>query len=141
MIKNLNTKAARELLNEQRIGHLGCVLENGEPYVVPVNYLFKEDGIYVHSLPGQKLDALRANGKVCLQVEKIEKSCQWQSAIAFGEFQEIKKNHEKIEILKEFSARFEHLTPVEARIEEQWNLGGLIVFRLNIKRITGMSES
>jgi len=141
MIKNLDEKSARKLLKEQRIGHLGCVLENGEPYVVPVNYLFKEDEIYIHCLPGQKLDALRANGKVCLQVEKIGKSCRWKSAIAFGEFQEVKRTNKKIEILKEFSARFEHLTPVEAMIEEQWNLGGLVVFRLNIKRITGMSES
>ena len=141
MIKNLDEKATRKLLKEQKLGHLGCVLDSGEPYVIPVNYLFKEDGIYVHSLPGQKLDALRANGKICLQVEKIGGSCQWQSAIAFGEFQEIKRMNKKIEILKEFSARFEHLTPVEAMIEEQWNLGGLIVFRLNIKRISGMAES
>ena len=141
MIKNLDEKAARKVLKEQRIGHLGCVLESGEPYVVPVNYLFKDDGIYVHSLHGQKLDALRANGKICLQVEIIEKSCQWQSAIAFGEFQEVKRINKKIEILKEFSARFEHLTPVEAMIEEQWNLGGLVVFRLNIKRVSGMAES
>ncbi len=141
MIKNLDEKAARKLLKEQRIGHLGCVLESGEPYVVPVNYLFKEGNIYVHCLPGQKLDALRANGKVCLQVEKIGDSCQWQSAIAFGEFQEIKRTNEKIEILKEFSARFEHLTPVEAMMEEKWNVGGLVVFRINIKRISGMAES
>ena len=116
MIKNLDKNEAQKLLKEQKFGHLGCVLESGEPYVVPVNYLFKDDEIYIHCLPGQKLDALRANGKVCLQVEKIE-------------------------ILKEFSARFEHLTPVEAMIEEQWNLGGLVVFRLNIKRISGMAES
>ncbi len=141
MIKNLDEKAARKLLKEQRIGHLGCVLDSGEPYVVPVNYLFKEGNIYVHCLPGQKLDALRANGKVCLQVEKIGDSCQWQSAIAFGEFQEIKRTNEKIEILKEFSARFEHLTPVEAMMEEKWNVGGLVVFRINIKRISGMAES
>jgi len=141
MIKNLDEKAARKVLKEQRIGHLGCVLESGAPYVVPVNYLFKEGNIYVHCLPGQKLDALRANGKVCLQVEKIGDSCQWQSAIAFGEFQEIKRTNEKIEILKEFSARFEHLTPVEAMMEEQWNLCGLVVFRINIKHITGMAES
>ena len=141
MIKNLNENEARELLHEQKFGHLGCVLESGEPYVVPVNYLFKDDGIYIHVLPGQKLDALRANGKVCLQVEKIGKSCRWKSAIAFGEFQEVKRMNKKIEILKEFSIRFEHLTQVEAMIEEQWNLGGLVVFCLNTKRITGMSES
>ncbi len=141
MIKNSDEKAARKLLKEQKFGHLGCVLESGEPYVVPVNYLFADDEIYIHCLPGQKLDALRANGKVCLQVEKIGESCRWQSAIAFGEFQEVKRTDKKVEILKEFSAGFEHLTPVEAMIEEQWNLGGLVVFRLNIKRITGMSEN
>ena len=141
MIKNLDEKETRKILKEQKFGHLGCVLDSGEPYVVPVNYLFKDGEIYIHCLPGQKLDALRANGKVCLQVEKIEDSCRWQSAIAFGEFQEIKRTNKKIEILKEFSTRFEPLTPVEAMIEEQWNLGGLVVFRLNIKRITGMSES
>ena len=141
MIKNLDEKAARKLLKEQKFGHLGCVLESGEPYVVPINYLYKDDEIYIHCLPGQKLDALRTNGKVCLQVEKIGKSCRWQSAIAFGEFQEVKRMNIKIEILKEFSTRFEHLTPVESMMEEQWNLGGLVVFRFNIKRITGMSES
>lgn len=141
MIENLNENEARKFLHDQKFGHLGCVLESGEPYVIPVNYLFKDDGIYVHVLPGQKLDALRANGKICLQVEKIEASCLWQSAIAFGEFQEIKRMNKIIEILKEFSMRFEHLTPVEAMIEEQWNLGGLVVFRINIKLITGMAES
>ena len=60
MIKNLDEKATRKLLKEQKLGHLGCVLESGEPYVVPVNYLFKDDEIYIHCLPGQKLDALRA---------------------------------------------------------------------------------
>jgi hypothetical protein len=53
----------------------------------------------------------------------------------------IKRINEKIEILKEFSAHFEQLTPVEAMLEEEWIIGGLVVFRLNIKRITGMSES
>jgi len=80
MIKNLDEKATRKLLKEQKLGHLGCVLDSGEPYVIPVNYLFKADGIYVHVLPGQKLDAMRANGKICLQVDKIEDSCRRAAA-------------------------------------------------------------
>ena len=141
MIKNLNENEARELLRDKEFGRLACVLESGEPYVVPVNYLFKDDGIYIHALPEQKLDAMRINRKICLQVDKIENSSRWQSAIAFGEFQEIKKTNEKIEILKEFSLHSERSTPVEAMIEEEWNLGGMVVFRLNIKRIAGIAES
>lgn len=141
MITELGAKAIEKLLSEQTIAHLGCVLESGEPYIVPVNYIYKDKQIYIHCLPGQKLDALRANGKACVQIEKIEKGCRWQSVIAFGEFQEIKKTNEKIEILREFNERFEHLTPVEAMVEEKWNLGGVVVFRINVKRLTGVAES
>ncbi len=141
MIKELDDKRARNFLKEQRFGHLGCTLKGGEPYVVPVNYLFHEDNIYIHSLPGKKLDALRENRKICLQVEKIENILKWQSVIVFGEYQEVKRTNEKIKVMQEFSRKFERLTPVEAMIEEEWNLGGTVVFRIKIKRITGMSEN
>jgi uncharacterized protein len=141
MIKELDEIAARKFLHEQRVGHLGCILPTGEPYVVPVNYLSENGEIYVHSLPGKKLDALRENGKVCLQVEKIEDSCRWQSVIASGEFSEVKRANKKIKVMQRFAKKFERLTPVEAMIEEQWNLGGIVVFRINIKQITGIEES
>lgn len=140
MIKKLNEIEAQKLLNEQKFGHLGCTLETGEPYVVPVNYLFQDDKIYIHSLPGKKLDALRTNPKICLQVEKIADALKWQSVIVFGEFQEVKKMNEIIGVMQKFSKRFEQLTPVEAMIEEKWNLGGTVVFTISIKRITGIAE-
>lgn len=54
MINKLNDDEARELLIEGRIGRLGCI-DNGEPYVVPVNYICDGQTILVHSLPGRKL--------------------------------------------------------------------------------------
>lgn len=141
MIKHLDENAARALLSEQKFAHLGCVLKDGEPYVVPVNYLYLDETIYIHSLPGKKLNALRANGKICLQVEKIEDGYTWRSVIVSGEFEEIKPNDVKIKLLQEFSKKFERLTPVEAMIEEKWDLGEIVIFRINIKRITGMAES
>ena len=141
MIKELSHEMTLKIIGEQKFGHLGCVLENGDPYVVPVNYLFKDEQIYIHCLPGQKLDALRANGKICLQIEKIEDAFRWHSVQVFGEFQEIKRTNEKTEILRAFNERFAQLTPVEAMSEEKWNRGGIVVFRINIKNITGMAES
>ncbi len=46
-IKILDEKAARKLLQEQQFGHLGCPLPGGEPDIVPINYLFYEEEIYV----------------------------------------------------------------------------------------------
>ena len=140
MIKSLSEPAARELIKQLGFGHLGIILETGDPYVVPVNYIYTDETVYLHSLPGAKIGALRANGRVCLQVEKIESDFRWQSAIAFGEYQEIKKTNEIIKVLHEFNERFERLTPVEAMSEENWNPGGVVVFRINITQITGMAE-
>ena len=141
MITELSEKSAEKLLREQRVAHLGCVLDGGEPYVVPVNYIFEDRQIYIHTLPGQKIDALRAHPKACVQVEEIGKGCRWRSVIAFGEFQEIKRTNEKIKILQEFNERFRHLTPVEATLEENPNAGGVVVFRVKVTRITGVAES
>ncbi|HRH45777.1 MAG TPA: pyridoxamine 5'-phosphate oxidase family protein [Pyrinomonadaceae bacterium] len=140
MIEQLNNIEAGDLLEKGKFGHLACVLENGEPYLVPINYLYFEGAIYVHTLPGKKLEAMRLNGKVCLQVEKIKDDYRWQSVIVFGEFQELQETEEKIKILQAFCQRFEHLTPVEAMNEENWSISGIVIFRINIKKITGITE-
>ncbi len=45
MMRTLSEEEARALLSAVRIGRLGCV-DNGEPYVVPINYVFEDDSIY-----------------------------------------------------------------------------------------------
>ena len=57
-MKALLEEEARALLNACRIGRLGCV-DNGEPNVVPINYVFEDGTIYSHSLPGRKIEVLR----------------------------------------------------------------------------------
>jgi nitroimidazol reductase NimA-like FMN-containing flavoprotein (pyridoxamine 5'-phosphate oxidase superfamily) len=140
MIRQMNAVKAEEMLKKGALGHLGCVLENGEPYVVPVNYIFSDGQIYIHSLPGQKLDALRAHRKACVQVEEIESSYRWQSVIAFGDFREVENTDEKTKVLREFYERFRQLTPVEAMHEEETGGQEAVVFRIDVKRITGVAE-
>src|SRR4051794_21655377 len=65
LINSLSQNETRALLSDMRTGRLGCVVDGG-PYVVPVNYVFHEDSIYVHSLLGRKINALRANPRACL---------------------------------------------------------------------------
>ena len=140
MIQELNKTDAEKLIEKCNFGHLACVLKKGEPYLVPINYLFLEGNIYVHTLPGKKLNALRANGKICLQVDEIQNDCRWQSAIAFGEFEEINEPQQRLKILQKFSEKFERLTPVEAMSEENWKDSPIVIFRINIRKITGVAE-
>jgi uncharacterized protein len=50
---------ALAILREGKLGRPGCIAA-GWPYVVPVNYFFDGKDFYIHTLPGKKLDAMRA---------------------------------------------------------------------------------
>lgn len=137
MVNELGDREARALLREQRTGRLGCC-DGGGPYVVPVNYLFEGDSVYIHSLPGRKVMALRANPRACLQVDEIRDDYHWRSVIAFGRYEEISDAGERERVLADLFKRLPHLTPVESRMKK--GLSETIVFRLRIERITGVYE-
>lgn len=140
MAKILADDEALELLRECRIGRLGCI-DKGEPYVVPINYLFDDGSIYSHSLPGRKIDALRAYPRACLQVDQIETDFNWRSVIAHGTFEEIRVPTERRTVLGKLLVRFPLLTPVEAVMAQDASAPDTIVFRLRVDRITGVTET
>jgi nitroimidazol reductase NimA-like FMN-containing flavoprotein (pyridoxamine 5'-phosphate oxidase superfamily) len=141
MWKTLSENEARELIARENFAHLGCVLEEDTPYVVPVNYLLREDAVYIHSLEGTKLDALRKNRKACVQVEDIRGPFSWRSAIAFGMFEELPDGEKRSEVLEDLLEHFRTMTPVEGLEAERGSAEDPVVFRIKIDRLTGVSES
>jgi nitroimidazol reductase NimA-like FMN-containing flavoprotein (pyridoxamine 5'-phosphate oxidase superfamily) len=135
----LDETEARDFIAAGKIGRLGCV-DNGEPYVVPVNYVFEEMSIYSHSLPGRKIEALRAHPRACLQVDEIRDDFNWRSVIAFGNFEEIRVPSDRRSILGKLLARFPLLTPVESTMARDAGAPDSIVFRIVVDRITGVEE-
>lgn len=69
--------------------------KDNQPYCVPMNYGYKERVIYCHSgFEGLKMDFIRANPYVCVEVDQnihvisqdsaCKYSCAYESVIAFG---------------------------------------------------------
>ena len=139
MTRILSEAEARNLIAGGKIGRLGCV-DNGEPYVVPINYVFEDGSIYSHSLPGQKIELLRAHPRACLQVDEIESDFEWRSVIAYGNFEEIRVPSDRRAILGKLLARFPLLTPVESVMAQDAGAPDSVVFRIRIDRITGVAE-
>ena len=139
MMTMLNEIAARKVLQSARVARLGCMI-NGEPYVVPISCHLEDDCLYSHSLPGLKISALRENPRACVQVDEIESDLHWRSAIAFGKFEEITKSNEREEILTRLLRQFPLLTPVESAIPVDAATPQVVVFRIRIDRLTGVSE-
>lgn len=138
MITRLTYEEAHELLTASRIGHLGCVYEGG-PYVVPINYVLDGGSIYVHSLPGRKLEALHANPRACLQVDKIIDGYHWSSAIAFGIFEEVTDPNERTHAVRALLKSFPNLTPVES-VPVHDGQSSVVIFRIQVQEITGAGE-
>jgi len=139
LIKTLSTSESRGLLDKGRIARLGCIAD-GEPYVVPVNYILEGEYAYVHSLPGRKVEALRAHPRACLQVDDIGESVGWRSVLAYGTYEEIKSPEERARVLNAFCKRFTLLTPVESFIIRDATPPAVIVFRIRIDDVSGIKE-
>ena len=139
MITMLSNDDARKLFQLTRVARLGCII-NGEPYVVPINCHLEDDSLYSHSLNGLKISALRENPRACVQVDEIESDLRWRSAIAFGRFEEITKPNERADVLNKLLGRFPMLTPVESAIAIDGSAQEVVVFRIRIERVTGVSE-
>ncbi len=137
-MKALSDEEARALLSHCGMGRLGCVVD-GEPYVVPINYVFDGGSIYSHSLPGRKIEVLRAHRRACLQVDRIKSDFDWRSVIAYGDFEEIHAPNDRRSILGKLLARFPLLTPVESVTVSDAEPTS-IVFRIRVDRITGVGE-
>jgi nitroimidazol reductase NimA-like FMN-containing flavoprotein (pyridoxamine 5'-phosphate oxidase superfamily) len=114
------------------------VYENG-PYVVPVNYVLDGENIYVHSLPGRKVFALRTNSRACLQVDEVVDEYHWRSAIAFGLYREVDTGPEHDRAVGLLLARFPKLTPVES-VPVHDGQSSVILFRIQVEEITGVAE-
>lgn len=139
MVHKLGEVESRALLFQGRTGRLGCICD-GKPYVVPVSYWFDGQSIYIHSLPGRKVTALRAHPRACLQVDEMTDEVHWKSVLAFGHYEEVRAAQERERILREVLARFPHFTPVESAMSEIAGVPQIIIFRLRVETITGVTE-
>lgn len=84
--KEITDKAIMEkILDSSEVCRIGLV-DNGEAYIVPVNYASRDGIIYFHSAPqGKKMDILRKNNKVTFEIEypgeimAAETPCEWSA--------------------------------------------------------------
>ena len=88
---------------------------------------------------GQKIYALRADPRACLQVDEVIDDYHWRSAIAFGRYEEITQEADRARVLRGLMERFPHFTPVES-VPVHNGQSSVIVFRVRIKEVSGVSE-
>jgi hypothetical protein len=102
---------ARAFLAGQTEGRLATCNAAGEPYITPLNYLYREGKLYFHSkLIGKKLDNIAENNRVCVEASAVDKitvsfdrpcacATRYTSVLAFGAARLISDDAEKTVLL------------------------------------------
>jgi uncharacterized protein len=148
MLRELNDTQIEDLLKSQLIGRIGCH-SDGITYVVPVNYIYDGLNIYCHSAKGMKIDLMRKNPEVCFEVDEIKEITNWQSVIAWGQFEEIIAIDEKQHIMQKLIDRImpqiidDSVPPSHGFVDQESDVGDtveLIIYKIILSRKTGRFE-
>ena len=88
LIQELTRPASLELLARAHLGRLACA-QGGQPYVVPISFVYYHDCLYSFCTVGQKIEWMRANPLVSVEMDEIVDTRQWASVIVFGRYEEL----------------------------------------------------
>ena len=134
-----------EILRKSMICHLALV-DDGKPYMVSMNYGFKDNTIFLHSaLEGRKIDILRQNPEVCFQVYNGNRlttgpdacgdwTMKFRSVTGFGKATLIEDDNEKITPMQIIMDQYTTKGPFEFFPER---VAETLVIRIDIDEMTG----
>lgn len=87
IIRELTTEAKLDLLTRIQFGRLACAKAN-QPYICPIYFAYYENSLYCASTIGQKIEWMRENPLVVVEVDEITSAQQWRSVVVSGRYEE-----------------------------------------------------
>lgn len=141
-------KALEEILEGAEICRLS-MLDGELPYIIPVNYGYRQGHIYIHSAPsGKKIDLLKNNKLVCFEVEdtveivKGPEACDWttryRSVVGYGTVEILSDEYSKQEGLEVIMAQ--HGAPELIKFDAK-NMNRMVILKLKITSLSGKQSS
>ena len=139
VIQEMTEGECRAMLAGTHVARLACA-RNNQPYIVPIHVDLDGEFLYGYATLGQKIEWMRLNPLVCLEVDELVTHGQWASVVVFGHYEELPHTPE-----------YEGSRTVAERLFERhpgwWEPASVplaaheqrtrIVFRIRIGRVTG----
>ncbi len=145
-------RAEKEITNRREIDSIlskaiVCrisIIDHETPYIVPMNFGYKDDILYLHSAPeGKKIDLLKRNPLVCFEVESDLEiintgiPCKWSmnytSVIGYGKAKFITDIEQK---QKALHIIIDHYLPGSSYIFPEKHLKEVTVIKIEISEMT-----
>ena len=146
LIQEMTFEECRDALAHANVARLVCEMDD-QPYAVPVYLAY--DGVYLYGFAtmGYKIDCMRANPLVCVEIDDIKSQNHWMSVVVFGSYEELPDTPEyKVarahahQLLQRRAMWWEPATvPPEHRAYPKFF--SPIFYRIHIDRMTGHRAS
>lgn len=132
----------QRILSSHYHAHLACC-DGQEPYLVPISYAYHDGSLYGYTHEGRKIEILRKNPSVCVEVDDIHAD-NWRSVIVRGVYQEL-SGDERVEAIRilgdKISTPPAHDKPAfihhELVGQGAQTKSGPIIYRINVSSMTG----
>jgi nitroimidazol reductase NimA-like FMN-containing flavoprotein (pyridoxamine 5'-phosphate oxidase superfamily) len=141
----LKEDEALEILAKSNYGVL-CVFDGNYPYGIPVNYVYEDGLIYIHSAKeGHKIESIRSFDRVCFtvvgssQVMENGFSTKYESVIIFGRA-EILQDEQVIPALRKLAQKYspDYTNEAERIIQDSFKV--VAVIRIKIEHVQGKAN-
>lgn len=139
LIQEMTEDECSTALERADFGRLACA-RGEQPYIVPIYFSYDRPHLYGLTTFGQKIEWMRSNPRVCVEIDERVSHFQWTSLVAFGRYEELKDTPEHE------SARTRALEVLQKR-EMWWQPACIatekreqrppIFYRVHIERVTG----
>lgn len=88
LIKDMTRDRCIDLLKSAHIGHIACTA-GLQSYVTPFSFAYGKDFLYCFGTVGKKIQWMRANPLVCVEVENIVSREEWHTLVIQGRYEEL----------------------------------------------------
>lgn len=145
-----DTKEIEVILEECDSGVITTINSDGSPYAVPVNYVYFDGKIYIHSSSkGMKIENIKHDPRVCfvayimdgiIPAKRADNfSTSYRSIIIFGNARIINNHEEKIKPLNALIGKYAKGMSFEPMTEEC--ISATTIIEIEIDKMTGKRNS
>jgi nitroimidazol reductase NimA-like FMN-containing flavoprotein (pyridoxamine 5'-phosphate oxidase superfamily) len=153
LIHEMTEDECRAALQAASFGRLACARDD-QPYVVPIYFSYDGEHLYGFSAPGelyafstlgQKIEWMRSNPLVCLEIDERTSHNRWMSVVVLGRYEELRDTEElgdqRVQAYRSLQQRAMWWEPACAAPERSERSLMPIFYRIHIRRMTGRRAS
>jgi nitroimidazol reductase NimA-like FMN-containing flavoprotein (pyridoxamine 5'-phosphate oxidase superfamily) len=146
IVHELTAAECRDILTRTNLGRLACARYN-QPYIVPIFFSFDPDAncLYGFSTVGKKIEWMRENPRVCVEVEEIADQFHWATVVITGRYVEV-RNADKAQAARErakelFQQRPQWWLPGGAKLATGVEHDESVIYGIEIDALSGRRAS